>query len=64
MELAPEAEEAEEEGGEDQEEQKKAEKEKFLAEFRDYEEKFMEETFPEQIEWLVLSSTGTTEIHT
>ncbi len=54
MEVAPEGGEKNQEDGADQEQQKQAEKEKFREEFQDFEQKFMEETFPEDIEWLVL----------
>ncbi len=57
----PEFEEQKKEDGESTEQKRQKEREEFVKEFQEFEAKFMEEEFPDQIQWLVLSEEGSTE---
>ena len=57
----PEVEEQKKEDGESAEQKRQREREEFVKEFQEFEAQFMEEEFPDQIQWLVLSEEGSTE---
>ena len=56
-----EMEEQKKEDAESAEQKRKREREEFVKDFQEFEAQFMEEEFPDQVQWLVLSEDGTTE---